>query len=81
MPAVQARLGDRITYAADPIQACQGADALLIATEWPGYRNADLSPAGAALKSKVMFDGRNLFRPEAMKAAGWTYHSLGRRAL
>ena len=81
MPAVRARFGDRIEYAAGPIEACAGADALLIATEWPGYRNADLEAAGAALKAKVLFDGRNLFRPEAMKAAGWTYHSLGRRTL
>ncbi len=81
MPAVKARIGDRVEYAGDPYAACEGADALLVATEWPQYKAADLDRAGAALKAKVMFDGRNLFRPGAMKAAGWTYHSLGRRTL
>ncbi|HJU84019.1 MAG TPA: UDP-glucose/GDP-mannose dehydrogenase family protein [Holophagaceae bacterium] len=79
MEAVRARLGSRIGYAEDPQSACVAADALLIATEWKQYREADLEAAGKALKAKVMFDGRNLFRPEAMRAAGWTYHSLGRR--
>ncbi len=81
MPAVRAKLGDRVTYAEDPYAACEGADALLLATEWPQYKDADLERAGAALRAKVLFDGRNLFKPEAMKAAGWTYHSLGRRTL
>ena len=81
MEAVQARIGDRIRYAATPLEACEGADALLIATEWTQYREADLSAVGAAMKARRMFDGRNLFRPEAMEALGWTYHSLGRRAV
>ncbi len=81
MEAVRARIGDRIRYAATPLEACAGADALLIATEWPQYCKADLSAVGAAMKARRMFDGRNLFRPETMEALGWTYHSLGRRAV
>ncbi|HEU4950558.1 MAG TPA: UDP-glucose/GDP-mannose dehydrogenase family protein [Holophagaceae bacterium] len=79
MPPVKAKLGDRVAYAADPMAAARGADALLIATEWPQYKAADLKALEGALKAKVMFDGRNLFRPEAMAKAGWTYHSIGRR--
>ncbi len=79
MDAVKAKLGSRIGYAEDPLSACVAADALLVATEWKQYREADLEAAGKALKARVLFDGRNLYRPEAMKAAGWTYHSLGRR--
>ncbi len=79
MPAVKAKIGDKVAYANDPISACEGADALLISTEWPQYKAADLNAVASKLKSKVMFDGRNLFRPETMKAAGWTYHSIGRR--
>ena len=79
MPAVKTRIGDRVAYAADPIACCEGADALLIATEWPQYKAADLEAVASRLKAKVMFDGRNLFRPEAMAAAGWVYHSIGRR--
>ena len=78
MPAVQARIGDRVTYAETPLAACQGADALLIATEWAEYRQADLEAVGRALKARRIFDGRNLFRPETMASQGWSYHSLGR---
>ena len=81
MDAVKARIGDKVRYAESPLAACEGADALLIATEWAGYKDADLEAVGKALKAKRLFDGRNLFRPEAMEAAGWTYHSLGRRAV
>jgi len=78
MPNVRAKVGDRVSYADDPMSACDGADALLIATEWPQYAKADLSAVAGRLKTRLMFDGRNLFRPEAMKADGWTYHSIGR---
>ncbi|HXC16463.1 MAG TPA: UDP-glucose/GDP-mannose dehydrogenase family protein [Holophagaceae bacterium] len=78
MPPVRAKIGDRVIYAEDPMKAAKGADALLIATEWAQYKASDLEALGAALKAKVMFDGRNLFRPEAMAKAGWTYHSIGR---
>ena len=81
MDAVKAKIGDKVRYADTPLAACEGADALLIATEWPQYREADLEAIAKALKARRMFDGRNLFRPEAMEAKGWTYHSLGRRAV
>ncbi len=81
MDAVKARLGDKVRYAATPLAACEGADALLIATEWSQYRDADLEDVAKALKARRIFDGRNLFRPEAMEAQGWTYHSIGRRAV
>ena len=78
MPPVRAKIGDRVTYANGPMDAVKGADALLIATEWPQYKATDLTALAGTLKAKVMFDGRNLFRPEAMAKAGWTYHSIGR---
>jgi UDPglucose 6-dehydrogenase len=78
MPNVKAKLGDRVQYVEDPMAACIGADALIIATEWPQYQKADLEKVAGLLKAKVIFDGRNLFRPEAMKAKGWIYHSIGR---
>jgi UDPglucose 6-dehydrogenase len=78
MPNVKAKLGDKVRYADDHLAACEGADALLIATEWPQYASADLEAAGSRLKEKLMFDGRNLFEPEAMETKGWTYHSIGR---
>jgi UDPglucose 6-dehydrogenase len=81
MDAVRAKIGDKVRYADSPLAACEGADALLIATEWIQYRQADLEAVGKALKTRRIFDGRNLFRPEAMETQGWTYHSLGRRAV
>jgi len=81
MGAVKARIGDKVTYAESPLAACQDADALLIATEWKQYREADLEAVAGALKARRIFDGRNLFRPEQMEAKGWTYLSLGRRAV
>jgi UDPglucose 6-dehydrogenase len=78
MENIRAKVGDKVAYAADPLAACEGADALLIATEWPQYVAADLDAAASRLKAKVMFDGRNLFLPDAMTAKGWTYHSVGR---
>jgi len=78
MPNVRAKLGDRVRYAEDPLSACDDADALLIATEWPQYGSADLEAVAGRMKEKLMFDGRNLFQPEDMKAKGWTYHSIGR---
>jgi len=81
MEAVKAKIGDKVRYAATPLEACEGADALIIATEWAQYREADLEAVARTLKARRMFDGRNLFRPEAMEAKGWTYHSLGRRTV
>jgi UDPglucose 6-dehydrogenase len=81
MDAVKAKIGDKVRYAATPLAACEGADALLISTEWPQYREADLEAVAKALKARRIFDGRNLFRPEAMETQGWTYLSIGRRAV
>jgi UDPglucose 6-dehydrogenase len=78
MPNIRAKVGDRVSYAQDPLSACDGADALLIATEWPQYGQADLQAVAGRLRAKLMFDGRNLFQPDIMKASGWTYHSIGR---
>ena len=77
--AVKAKVGDACTFAESPEAAAQGADAVLIATEWPQYKAVDLEALG--VKAKVMFDGRNLFRPEAMHSKGWSYHSLGRASV
>jgi len=79
MPAVRAKVGDRVRYAASPLEACEGADALIITTEWPQYAQADLEAVAGRMKARVLFDGRNLFRPAALQAAGWTYHSIGRQ--
>lgn len=74
-------LGDRISYAEDPYQALQGADALAIITEWSEFRTPDLERMAAAMASKVIFDGRNLYSLDMMQQTGWYYASIGRRVI
>ncbi|MDR2697786.1 MAG: UDP-glucose/GDP-mannose dehydrogenase family protein [Holophagales bacterium] len=80
MPNIECIFKNSIQYAKTPIEACQNADAVLICTEWPQYSKMDLDKVASAMKSRTMFDGRNLFNPYDMKAKGWTYHSIGRRS-
>jgi UDPglucose 6-dehydrogenase len=78
MPNIERVFGGSIQYAKTPMDACKNADALLICTEWPQYAKMDLEQVASAMKTKTMFDGRNLFRPESMKEKGWVYISIGR---
>ena len=67
-----------IFYAHDEYDAASGNDALLILTPWRQYRNLDLQRLHSAMKASVIFDGRNMYAPEEMAAAGFVYHSIGR---
>ncbi len=58
-------------------EALQDVDALLIATEWDEFKSADIN----TIHPKLVFDGRNIFKPNEMQAAGFTYYSIGRRAV
>ncbi len=78
MPNVQKEIGDRITYAKNQYEALNGADALLIVTEWSVFRTPDVEALKSALKSPVIFDGRNVFDVDEMKEAGFVYYSIGR---
>ncbi|MBK9275596.1 MAG: UDP-glucose/GDP-mannose dehydrogenase family protein [Flavobacteriales bacterium] len=81
MPNVQRLLGERVTFAADEYEALQGADALLIATEWAEFRTPDLKRVGELLKEKLIFDGRNLYDLDHMQDNGFTYVSVGRQTV
>lgn len=65
-------------YASDMYDALDGADALLIATEWAVFRNPDFAEIGKRLKQKVIFDGRNLYEVPTMAKHGFHYESIGR---
>ena len=78
MENVRAQLGDRIEYFDRPMDAVQGADALVIVTEWQEFRSPDFAKLASNLTDKVIFDGRNLYEPKAPAAFGLTYHSIGR---
>jgi UDPglucose 6-dehydrogenase len=61
-----------------PYAALEGADALVVVTEWKEFRSPDLERLRAALKEPVIFDGRNMFEPKAVEAAGIAYYGIGR---
>jgi UDPglucose 6-dehydrogenase len=73
--------GDRITYFATNYEALRGADALMILTEWNEFRHPNFQRIKTELRHPVIFDGRNLFDPQLMKALEFNYYSIGRKAV
>jgi UDPglucose 6-dehydrogenase len=80
MANVKNQLGDSIGYANSQYGALEGADALLIATEWSEFRTPDFERMETQLPAKLIFDGRNLFEVAKMKQLGYQYISIGRPA-
>jgi UDPglucose 6-dehydrogenase len=78
MPEAKKTLGTRIDYAEGPMAALEGADALLIVTEWKEFRSPDFEAIKARLKSPLILDGRNLYDPALMRRQGFTYDAIGR---
>jgi UDPglucose 6-dehydrogenase len=78
MPNVKQVVGDKITYTENQYDCLQGADALIIATEWNEFRTPNFLKIVTSLKNKVIFDGRNLFDISAIKELGFYYESIGR---
>ncbi len=81
MDNVRASYGDRIEYADQPLAALVAADALAIVTEWGDFRNPDFDAMRRLMNDPLIFDGRNLYEPEQMKTARFTYHSIGRASV
>ncbi|MFL5331291.1 MAG: UDP-glucose dehydrogenase family protein [Gemmataceae bacterium] len=71
--------GDRLQYCTRPYDAVEGADGLVVVTDWQEFRQPDLDHLKRSMKQHVVFDGRNLYDPEVMKAAGFAYYGIGRR--
>ncbi|QCP54116.1 UDP-glucose/GDP-mannose dehydrogenase family protein [Trinickia violacea] len=69
-----------IRFSRDRDATLQGADALVILTEWKEFKSPDFAHMKATLKNTVVFDGRNLYDPVSMKKEGWTYYTIGRDA-
>jgi UDPglucose 6-dehydrogenase len=78
MTEARHQLGDTVRYASSAADALQGADALLIVTEWKEFRTPDFDGIKASLKAPVVFDGRNLFDPALMRQFGIEHHGIGR---
>jgi len=70
--------GDKLHYADRPYGALEGADGLVIVTEWQEFRNPDFEVMRRLLKGRVIFDGRNIYEPGHMEALGFSYHGIGR---
>jgi len=70
--------GDRIEYSSSQYDILVGADALAVITDWSEYRNPDFERVRSALKSPNIVDGRNLYKPQRLAAAGFSYFPLGR---
>ena len=78
MNNVKQLVGDKIRYAENQYECLKGADALVIATEWNEFRTPDFLKIVSNLKTKVIFDGRNLFDVAAIRELGFYYESIGR---
>ena len=74
-------LGDKIEYSKDMYSALEGADCLLIATEWSEFKNPNFELMASKLKNKVIFDGRNMFSMEQAEGSGFFYKSIGRKTV
>jgi UDPglucose 6-dehydrogenase len=78
MDEARRRLDDRISYAATNYEALNGADALVIVTDWNEYRHPDFVRIKDTLRKPIVIDGRNLYSPEKLAKLGFTYRSFGR---
>ncbi len=77
-PVARGIFGDRITLCDKSYDALGGADALAVVTEWNEFREPDFAKMRSLMKAPVVFDGRNIYSPEHMRALGFTYFSIGR---
>jgi UDPglucose 6-dehydrogenase len=73
------KIGDKVFYAKDQYEVLIDVDALILVTEWSEFRLPNFSVMSKLMKSKVIFDGRNIFDPAEMQELGYTYYSIGRK--
>jgi len=81
MATTKAVLGDSIKYAKISYEALEGADALIIVTEWNEFRNPNFEKIRSLIKDPVIFDGRNLYDLDKLKDLNFVYYSIGRKTI
>ena len=81
MANVRKLYGDRLVYAAGSYEALDGAECLAIVTEWGDFRRPDFDDMTRRMAARVIFDGRNLYAPQEMRARGFSYHAIGKAAV
>lgn len=82
-PSLRAELGDHPLlelFDGDPYAASEGADALMLVTEWKHYWNPDWARLAGQLRERLLLDGRNIYDPDHVASWGLTYRGIGRRA-
>jgi UDPglucose 6-dehydrogenase len=77
-PTARRLFDGRIALCEKSYDALNGADALAIVTEWNEFREPDYAKMLTLMRAPVIFDGRNIYSPEHMRALGFTYFSIGR---
>jgi UDPglucose 6-dehydrogenase len=70
-------LKDSVVYCADIYEAAEGADAIILVTEWNEFRLPDWERLGKSMKDHVVFDGRNIYEQQVLASCGFTYHGIG----
>ncbi|WP_311948001.1 nucleotide sugar dehydrogenase [Halomonas piscis] len=83
IPALVEAVGERAdltVFSDDPYRACEGADALLLVTEWKTYWNPDWERLAGTLRARLILDGRNIYDPDFVASCGLCYRGIGRRA-
>ena len=78
MDECRRRVGGAVEYAGDQYQALDGADALVVVTEWNEFRVPNFGLMAKLMKSRVIFDGRNIYEPAEMKELEFTHYGIGR---
>ena len=78
IPAAQKLLGQRVRFVTSNYTCAEGADALALVTEWRDYRRPNFERLASLMRGKAVFDGRNIWEPSDVRAAGLTYYGIGR---
>jgi len=78
IPAAQKLLGQRVRFVESNYACAEGADALVLVTEWRDYRRPNFQRLAGLMRGKSVFDGRNIWEASDVRAAGLDYHGIGR---
>ncbi len=81
MDNVKTEYGDKLVYCENNMDALDGADALVIMTEWKDYHRPNYENMRSMMREATIFDGRNIYDPERMRDRGFRYYSMGRQAV
>jgi UDPglucose 6-dehydrogenase len=77
--ASRRQLGDRVRFETSNYECARDADALVLVTEWRDYRRPNFEKLKRFMRGRVLFDGRNVWDPADVRAAGFTYEGIGRK--